>query len=243
MRLSLGTMATIVMCFVAGPCFGQTVQEMSLCRLQEKVAPGEHMHVRISGVYSVGPENSTLDDPTCPVTPYQSTWVEFDLKSKRNDKKLRKLLEHSQRVYLTSEGEFYGPPLPDPKLPEALQKGFPPHWGHLGCCRTRLVVHVIRDVKTTPTDQTNGSSSVGLLCSLQQNVAEGNHKTVRVSGVFSEELERGALEDAACPNETTWVELALRSEQKKEKLRKLLERSRRAYVVGDWWLWYTTQLT
>ena len=33
------------------------------------------------------------------------------------------------------------------------------------------------------------------LCSLQQNVTEGNHQTVRVSGIFSEGLERGTLED------------------------------------------------
>ena len=147
MRLSWGTMAAIVVCFVAGTCHAQSVQEMSLCSLQEKVAPGTHIHVRISGVYSAGPENSTLDDPACPFAPYKSTWVDFDLKVKRNDKKLRKLLAHSQRVYLESEGEFYGPPLPDPNMPEGLQKGFPPHWGHLGCCRTKLVVHLIRDVR------------------------------------------------------------------------------------------------
>jgi hypothetical protein len=139
-----------VACFVSGTCVAQTGQEMSLCSLQKKVAPGEHIHVRIAGLYSAGPENSTLDDPTCPVAPYQSTWVEFDLQTKRNDNKLRKLLEHSQRVYLVTEGEFYGPPLPDPKVPGALQKGFPPNWGHLGCCRTRLVVHAIREVKAAP---------------------------------------------------------------------------------------------
>jgi hypothetical protein len=148
MRLGV---AVAVTCFVAATCLAQAGQEMSLGNLQKKVAQGEHIHVRISGVYSVGPENSTLDDPACPVVPYQGTWVEFDLKTKRNDKKLKELLEHSQHVYLASEGELYGPPLPDPKLPETLQKEFPPHWGHLGCCRTKLVVHVIREVKRVPT--------------------------------------------------------------------------------------------
>ena len=162
MRLSLGRMgAAITICFVATTCLAQTARKTSsLCSLQEKVAQGEHMNVRVSGVYSVGPENSTLDDPECPVAPYQSTWVEFDLQMKRNDKKLRKLLEHSQRVYLVSEGEFYGPPLPDPKMPESLQKTFRAHWGHLGCCRTKLVVHVIWDVKAVPTDQPSGASSI-----------------------------------------------------------------------------------
>ena len=154
MRLGL---MTAIACFVAGTCVAQTGQEMSLCSLQKEATQGEHIHVRISGLYSAGPENSTLDDPACPIAPYQSTWVEFDLQTKRNDKKLRELLEHSQRVYLVTEGEFYGPPLPDPKLPETLQKGFPPHWGHLGCCRTKLVVHAIREVKAAPADHTDGA--------------------------------------------------------------------------------------
>jgi len=155
MRLPRGTVAGFTICIIAGTCLAQTVRKMpSLCTLQGKVAQGEHINVRVSGVYSAGHENSTLDDPACPVAPYHSTWVEFDLKTKRNDKKLRELLEHSHRVYLVSEGEFFGPPQPDPKLPEALRKGFPPHWGHLGCCQTKLVVHVIRDVQASlPTDQ------------------------------------------------------------------------------------------
>jgi len=154
MRIVLGTMAALSICFVASTCRAQTVKGMSLCDLQERVAQGDHVHVRIAGVYSAGPENSTLGDPACPVAPYRNTWVEFDLQTKRNDKKLRELLEHSQQVYLESEGEFYGPPLPDPKLPQAMQKGFPPHWGHLGCCRTKLVVHTIIQVRAVPTDHT-----------------------------------------------------------------------------------------
>jgi hypothetical protein len=153
--MRLGIVAAAITCIITGTCLAQTGHEMSLCTLQKTVAQGEQIHVRISGVYSVGPENSTLDDPACPVTPYQSTWVEFDLKTKRNDKKLKGLLEHSQAVYLATEGELYGPPLPDPKLPETLQKGFPPHWGHLGCCRTKLVVHVIRGVKAVPKGHTS----------------------------------------------------------------------------------------
>jgi len=139
-------MVAFTICFVAVTCPAQTVHKItSLCSLQKKVAQGEHINVRISGVYSAGSENSVLDDPVCPVAPYQSTWVEFDLTTKRNDQRLREFLERSQRVYLTSEGEFFGPPLADPKLPEGIQKGFPPHWGHLGCCQTKLIVHVIRE--------------------------------------------------------------------------------------------------
>jgi len=132
-------------------CLAQTADTVSsLCSLRENTAPGKHVKVLVRGVLNIRPENSTLDDPACSVSPYSSTWVEFDLRSKNNERKLKDLLIHSQRVYLTSEGEFYGPPLPDPKLTEALQKSFPPHWGHLGCCRTKLVVHAIREISPTP---------------------------------------------------------------------------------------------
>jgi len=140
---------TIFSCGLA--CLAQTADTVSsLCSLREKTAQGKHVKVLVRGVLSIRPENWTLDDPACSVSPYSSTWVEFDLRSKSNERKLKDLLVHSQRVYLTSEGEFYGPPLPDPKLTEALQKGFPPHWGHLGCCRTKLVVHAIHEISPTP---------------------------------------------------------------------------------------------
>ena len=111
------------------------------------------------GVLSIRPENWTLDNPACSDFPNSSTWVEFDLRSKSNEQKLKDLLVHSQRVYLTSEGEFYGPPLPAAKLTEGLQKGLPPLWGHLGCCRTKLVVHAVRGISpilnTFPDKDTN----------------------------------------------------------------------------------------
>ena len=47
-----------------------------------------------------------------------STWVELALRSQKNKEKLGKLLDRSRRAYVVVEGEFYGPPLPDPKLPE-----------------------------------------------------------------------------------------------------------------------------
>ena len=148
MRLLLAMMVIMPSCLVPGISHTQNTETTSLCRLQETVSPGTHIHVRVSGIYSAGPENSTLDDPTCTFTPYKSTWVDFELKQKRNDKKFRELLKHSKDVYLESEGEFYGPPLPDKNLPEALQKE--PRWGHLGCCRTKLIIHVIWNVKSAP---------------------------------------------------------------------------------------------
>ena len=134
---------TIFSCGLA--CLAQTADTVSsLCSPREKTAQGKHVEVLVRGVLSIRPENWTLDDPACSVSPYSSTWVEFDLRSKSNERKLKDLLDHSQRVYLTSEGEFYGPPLSDPKLTEA------PHWGLLGCCRTKFVVHAIREISPTP---------------------------------------------------------------------------------------------
>lgn len=161
MRLSQMSGAAILICLATVLCPAQSVQEQSLCKLQERVAPGAHIQVRISGIYSAGPENSTLDDQACPFTPYKSTWVEFDLKVKHNDKKMRKLLDHSQQIYLQVEGEFYGPPTPDPNLPKGAGSAFPPHWGHLGCCRTKLVIHIIRKVKPVPKDRAEGEAKIG----------------------------------------------------------------------------------
>ena len=138
----------IAICSVVGVCSARSKpRPSSLCDLREKVADGQHISVLVSAVYSVGPENSKLDDPACAVVPYGSTWVEFDLSTKRNDKKLGKLLEHSAQVYLTAEGDLYGRPLPDP---DARLNAFQGRWGHLSCCGTKLVVHVIREVKTAP---------------------------------------------------------------------------------------------
>ena len=148
LRLSWAMMVLTAICSFPAISHTQDTQTTSLCRLQETVAPGTHIHVRVSGIYSAGPENSALDDPTCSFAPYKSTWVDFELKQKRNDKKLRELLKHSKDIHLESEGEFYGPPVPDKNLPEGLQKV--PRWGHLGCCRTKLVIHVIWNVKSAP---------------------------------------------------------------------------------------------
>jgi len=60
---------------------------------------------------------------------------------------------------------------------------------------------------------------------------------VQVAGVHRMGLDMGVLEDAACPSETTWVELTLQSARNKEKLRHLLDRMGKAYVIfqGDFY--------
>jgi hypothetical protein len=118
----------------------------SLCALQKKVAEGEHQTVRVSGMYGPALDQTVLEDAECSSDP---TWVELDLRSQENKEKLRKLLDRSRQAYVVVEGEFFGPPLPDPKLPEAIKKDYHPGWGHLAAFRTKLVVHVIREVKPT----------------------------------------------------------------------------------------------
>lgn len=123
----------------------------SLCVMQKKLADGERETVRVSGVYGPGLDRGVLEDAECS---NESTWVELDLRSQKNRKKLREQLDRSRRAYVVVEGELYGPPLPDPNLPEAIKKDYHPGWGHLAAFRTKLVVHVIRDVKPPPTPMT-----------------------------------------------------------------------------------------
>ena len=108
-------------CFFEGGCFGQAatkgLEAMSLCSLQQKAAEGNHEAVRVAGIFSEGLDLGTLQDVTCP---NEITWVELDLRSRRNKGKLRSLLYHSRQAYVVLDGEFYGPPVPDPKLPEAI---------------------------------------------------------------------------------------------------------------------------
>jgi hypothetical protein len=85
-----------------------------------------------------------LEDAACPK---ESTWVELDLKSDHNRQNLSEIFDRSRRAYVGFEGEFYGPPLADPKLPEAIRKSYHPGWGHLAAFKTKLVVHAIREVK------------------------------------------------------------------------------------------------
>jgi hypothetical protein len=76
----------------------------------------------------------------------------------------------------------------------------------------------------------NGRKRGFPVCSAKK-VVEGEHETVRVSGIYGPSLDHTVIEDAECPSDSTWVELALSSQKNKEKLRKMLDNSRRAYVV------------
>jgi hypothetical protein len=116
------------------------------------MAEGSHMSVMVSGVYEgglgdSGPAMGTLNDSACP---QETAWIEIALQSATNRKKLNAILDKSGRAYVVFEGEFYGSPVPDPKLPEAIRKNYHPGWGHLGAFKTKLVVNAIRKAAIAP---------------------------------------------------------------------------------------------
>lgn len=134
--------------FVSGPSTLHANEKVaSLCALQDKAAEGDHITAQVAGVYFSGLDMGPLEDATCPAN---ATWVELALQTELNKKKLRQLLERYGRAYVVFEGEFYGPPVPDAKLPDAIRKEYHPGWGHLGAFRTKLVVHSIRTVSRAP---------------------------------------------------------------------------------------------
>ena len=118
----------------------ETLKVVSICKLQDTVAPGTHVKVRVSGVYGPGLDETVLADAECPNA---STWVELALRSQENKEKLRKLLDRSRLAYVVVEGELYGPPLADPNLPEAVKNHYHPGWGHLAAFPNKLVVYRI----------------------------------------------------------------------------------------------------
>jgi len=71
------------------------------------------------------------------------------------------------------------------------------------------------------------------LCDLQRKAKQGEHRSVQVSGIYSEGFEMGVLTDAACPSGHTWVELDLKSVKNKERLRSLLNTAGKADVVFE----------
>ena len=131
----------------------------SLCELQTKVAQGEHRTVRVEGVYLTGGEGQYLVTSGCSG---RSTSIEFDLKSHHLWKRLVQMSNRTNTqkhvfgagdaVLVVFEGEFYGPQVPDPKLPEAIRKNYHAGWDHNNASMTKLVVEAIRSVEPLPAD-------------------------------------------------------------------------------------------
>lgn len=126
-----------------------TLEKVPLCDLQRTAKQGEQRSVRVEGIYSDGFEMGVLTDAACPS---ERTWVELDLQSTVNKEMLRSMLDTAVKAEVVFDGEFYGPGVPDPKLPEAIRKSYQPGWGHLGAFKTKLVVHAIQSVESVPAD-------------------------------------------------------------------------------------------
>jgi hypothetical protein len=130
-----------------------------LCQLQTQVVQGEHRTVRVEGVYLAGLEGQYLVTSGCSG---RSTAIEFALKSHRLWKRLVQMSNKtnakkhaagdSDAVLVIFEGEFYGPLVPDPKLPEGIRKNYHPGWDHNNASMTKLVVRAIQSVEPLPAD-------------------------------------------------------------------------------------------
>jgi len=140
----------VVTCLLVQARFAQAERgDLSLCTLQENATAGEYVMARVAGVYSEGLELGVLEDAACPA---QGTWVELALKSARNRKKLRRLLERSRKARVVFYGRFYGPGIVDANLPEAIRRSYQPGWGHLSAFKTKLVVISIQSAQALPAE-------------------------------------------------------------------------------------------
>lgn len=147
---------------MAGPALAQSSsdpQVVPLCELQTNLGQGQHRNVRVEGVYLFGIEGQYLVTSSCSG---RSTAIEFDLRTHRLVKQLERLSsrtnteKHSSGdgdpVLVVFEGEFYGPRVPDPKLPEAIRKNYHPGWDPMNVSMTKLVVRAIQKVQPLPAD-------------------------------------------------------------------------------------------
>ena len=147
MQRILVAATTLAMCLAVGTCFAQSnLGSLSLCQLQARATEGTHIAVQIAGIYSEGIDMGVLSALGCS----EGTWVELVLQSQRNKNKMSKYLHHSNQCFVVFEGELYGPPVPDSKLPDSIRNVYHPGWGHLGAFRTKLVVRFIREARPAP---------------------------------------------------------------------------------------------
>jgi hypothetical protein len=131
---------------------------LSLCDLQVQVAQGEHRPVQVEAVFLAGLEGQGLVNAGCSG---RITSVEFELKTQQHERHLWRLVDRTNNrkhrrgdgdpVLVVFAGEFFGPPLPDPKLPEQIRKVYHPAWGN-GGEMTKLIVNSILSVRALPAD-------------------------------------------------------------------------------------------
>ena len=116
----------------------------SVCNIPQ-LAPGTHQSVRVAAVAESGTDMGVLTVVSCPSV--QPIWFELSLKSERNRSNMHGQIEKSGEASVVLSGELYGPPQPDPKLPESIRKNYhPAGWGHLGSFPMKVVVFRIESV-------------------------------------------------------------------------------------------------
>jgi len=145
----------------------------SLCELQTKVAEGDHENVRVEGVFLPGLETQGgLVNAGCSG---RSTRVELALKTHKNWRKLQQMSDKRDELLVVFEGEFYGPPEPDPNLPEAIRKNYHPGWDYNSM--TKLVVQAIQSVEPLPANHPCASSPTQKWPCFQHDPASHNGST------------------------------------------------------------------
>ena len=98
---------------------GESNPAHSLCAIQRAIAPDGQIPATVAGKYELGLAQGVLSDSNCPL---EQTWVEFQLTLTKNEEQLRSLLKKYRAANVVFEGTFFGPPLPDERLPTALRE-------------------------------------------------------------------------------------------------------------------------
>jgi len=162
MRQGLPIFCLLLIGLVTGSALAQSssdAQIVLLCELQTKFAQGEHRNAQVQGVYLSGIEGQYLVTSNCSG---KSTYIEFELRTHQLQKQFVRLSNRTNTkkhvsgdgdpVLVVFEGEFFGPPAPDPKLPDAFRKNYHPGWDPKNASMTKMVVHAIQRVQLLPAD-------------------------------------------------------------------------------------------
>ena len=162
MLYKLSLLGLICIAVMPGRLIAQSssnLQPAPLCELQTKVSQGEHRTVRVEGVFLSGIEGQYLVTSGCLG---KSTSVEFELRTHRLWKRLEQLSNRTNTkkhtvgdgdpIFVVFDGDFYGPRVPDPKLPENIRKIYRPGWDPMNASMTKIVVHAIQNVQPLPPD-------------------------------------------------------------------------------------------